>query len=707
MFSPLRKILTYFNNLSIRLKFIISVLYFIVLLSIALMFISDTQENRITSLFSNTLAEKIITFDNLFEMNTRHLGILIYNEYGKWDEMVKFINKFDEVFARTNIDWLISDYELNSVWIYDTLLTPVYSVTDGLLKDNHIDMKEFRSFVRKNRELRFYSTTDSGFVEYYGTSIYKSVDEIDFSKEYGYLIVARIINEEYLKELEKLFSCTIKIAADKDSTFQKTKDPAEVSFVKPLYSLDGKPSAYLYVTQQSEIINESILSSRKLFLIYAHISFFILLTFVVFFFRIVSSPLNKITRSLDAQNSALLENLMNKKDEFGKIANLISKFFNQKSQLEHQINQRQRAENDLHKLNKLLEKKVTLKSAEMKALIEQAPLAIAMFDKYGKLLEFNKFYQQLFSISEQSEKSFSLLKEILYSNSREDYDKLEKLVKNGGEFYTLPIDMRREKNEIFNIDRNWLIFRFFSIKPAESEDIRIVGIIEDISENRKVEEAEKKLTESEQLSLAIYTAQEEERKRVSSELHDSIGQKLSMVQMKLELYCKANAGKESQLLEIKETIFSTGNELRNIIRNLHPADLDDYGLIKSLDLLCQEISNMTNIKIYFNTYEFPDDLDPVYQLNIYRIVQEALNNVVKHSGASEASVQIYYRDKYILINIEDSGRGIDFEIQDISVLKSSYGLLNMKRRTETLKGNFYIDSSESLGTEIHIKIPWG
>ena len=707
MFSPFRKILTYFNNLSIRLKFIISVLYFIVLLSTTLLIISSLQEHRITNLFLSTLSEKVETFDNLFEMNTRHLGILIFNQYGQRERMSEFIKRPNREFAENNIDCLISDYSLNSVWVYNSDLVQVYTKSDGLIQNNRINLENFKKKVSSNRELRFYEKVDSEFVEFYGTSVIDSDKNNNRSKTFGYLIAARIINKNYLTELEKLFDCSIQITANEDTTFRCTGDPAEVSFVKPIFSLNEKPSAYLNIKLQSEIINESILSARKLFLIYAHISFFVLLTFIIFFFRIVSSPLNKITRSLDVQNSAPLEVLMEKKDEFGKIANLISIFFNQKSQLEHQINQRQKAEDDLQKLNKLLEKKVTLKNAELKALIEQAPFAIAIFDKYGKLLESNKFYQSLFSINEKGEKNFALLKEILYSNNRDDYDKLEILAKKGGEFYTLPIDMRLERNEIFNIDRHWLIFRFFSIKPTDSDDIRIAGIIEDVSENRKVEEAEKKLTESEQLSLAIYTAQEEERKRVSSELHDSIGQKLSMVQMKLELYCKANEGQASQLMEIKETVFATGNELRNIIRNLHPADLDDYGLIKSLDLLCQEISNMTNIKIYFNTYEFPEDLDPVYQLNIYRIVQEALNNVAKHSGASEASVQIYYRDNYILINIEDSGKGIDLEVQDIAVLKSSYGLLNMKRRTETLKGNFYIDSSESLGTEIHIKIPWG
>lgn len=418
----------------------------------------------------------------------------------------------------------------------------------------------------------------------------------------------------------------------------------------------------------------------------------------------MSKPLKLISQSLLEHSSLNLGHLLSSQDEFGDIAKMINDFFDQKNKLESEINQRISAENSLQLLNKDLENRVITRTEELNSLIQQAPLAIGVFDQDGLLIEKNSVYNNLFNLEKGKEFRISEMMEIMFFHSNNYSDHLAKIMKNGGDFYTVPIKVDSFDDSESNIQ--WLIFRFYSIKTGKKNTFRVVNLIEDITQNKKAEEAEKKLLENEKISLAIFSAQEEERKRVSRELHDSIGQKLSAVQMQLELYNKSPEKNVNQLKEIKSTIITTGKELRNIIHNLHPQDLDEYGLTRALEMLCNEIRNLSNIDVFFNCYGDQPKISPNIELNLFRIVQEALNNIAKHSSATEASVQIYYRDDNIIINIEDNGHGFDFETyMDNNEIKS-FGILNMKKRAESLGGNLYIDSSDSLGTEIQVKIPW-
>lgn len=704
-FQRARKFL---GNISIRSKFIFSLLFFVILFLIMMQRVSTFQEKKVTELFTNSILEKEKTFDMLFNQKARHLEILVYHEYGQWDEMIDFIYDFDPEFAKLNLDWLIADYDFNSLWIYDTLYQQVYFSTDSLFMKPIANEKLFSELSGGNRELRFYEYIDNNFIEFIATSIYPSEYAPGQQPCYGYIITAQVIDENYIHQLEELFESSITLT-ETHTEIEDTQNFSVIEFSKPMLSYDNSTIGYLNVKLGSHIIGEAISSSKTLLFVFSHVTLFILFIFVLLFVKYVSLPLKKITSSLDNQSDKMLSSMLTKNDEFGKISNLISQFFAQKSELEEQIKQREIAETNLQSLNKLLKERVSIRTAELKALIEQAPFAIGIFDKRGVLIESNLVYQKHFAFMEKPEYNLNEIIEIVFSGDSEYKSKLNDIFVTGGEFYTYPLLMEPNANNGSDAENSqWLIFRFFSIKPEDSNDIRIVNIIEDITKNKKMEEAQKRITENELVSLAIYNAQEEERKRVSAELHDSIGQKLSAIQMKIELYSKKYSANNSHLDDIKQTLFQTGKELRNIIKDLHPNDLDDYGLIKSLDLLCKEIGNMTAINVYFNEYNYPAITDPVVELNIYRIVQEALNNIAKHSQATEASVQIYYRDKFILVNIEDNGKGINFEIdKKTEDSKMGFGLLNMKRRTETLKGNFYIDSSESLGTEIHIKIPWG
>ncbi|MBP7497391.1 MAG: HAMP domain-containing protein [Bacteroidales bacterium] len=201
---------------------------------------------------------------------------------------------------------------------------------------------------------------------------------------------------------------------------------------------------------------------------------------------------------------------------------------------------------------------------------------------------------------------------------------------------------------------------------------------------------------------SMIDGQELERKRLSRELHDGLGQSLIALKMKLESVSDADINELLKInTETKEGIDNIINEIRRISNNLLPAVLDKLGIINALKSLCNDIRDNSGLNICFendlNTIKF-SDLQKMY---IYRIVQEALNNIVKHSSATEAKVILKHTDKGLLLNISDNGKGFDIE----KIIKhSSGGLVNMRERTTLLKGSFKIDS-DTKGTNINISLP--
>lgn len=206
------------------------------------------------------------------------------------------------------------------------------------------------------------------------------------------------------------------------------------------------------------------------------------------------------------------------------------------------------------------------------------------------------------------------------------------------------------------------------------------------------------------LSNHVQDIIENERGRIASELHDSIGQKLLMGKLLLDKITKHETSGDiySEINKVTDEINSTINELKEISYSLKPKYLSEIGLGPALNSLCQRISSESNIKnIIF--IENPDErYAPNVELTIYRIAQEALNNILKHSEASEFNLQLLQNDNRVKLMISDNGKGFDTELE---IKGKGFGLLNMKQRAENIGGSFKVDSSEEYGTLIVTEIP--
>lgn len=220
--------------------------------------------------------------------------------------------------------------------------------------------------------------------------------------------------------------------------------------------------------------------------------------------------------------------------------------------------------------------------------------------------------------------------------------------------------------------------------------------------------AERKRAEAALMDLSgrLINAHEEERSRVARELHDDFSQRLAVLAINLKTAVRTFAIEPDkaieQVNELCEKTNDIGADLHKMSRNLHSSTLDVLGLVEGTRSLCEEFSEQHGLRIEFQGNGVPRNLPSSISLCLFRIAQEALNNVKKHSGGSNAVVTLHGSDKDIVLSISDTGIGFD---ASGPVLGAGLGLQSMRERLRAVGGTIDIDSSEGCGTQIVAHVP--
>ena len=251
----------------------------------------------------------------------------------------------------------------------------------------------------------------------------------------------------------------------------------------------------------------------------------------------------------------------------------------------------------------------------------------------------------------------------------------------------------------------------------ETKVIERTAELAESNESLRLEMAERTRAEEERVGLLrkIVTTQEDERSRIARDLHDTLGQRLTALRLKIASL-KESYGKDDELGARIERLGEIGAKLDEEVSflawELRPAALDDLGLVAAAGNYVQEWSRHFNIPADFHSSGLKNKrLDPAIETNLYRIVQEALNNVFKHAKASQASVVLERRQKLVVLVIEDDGKGFDPKAN--TKVKSSgrgLGLVSMRERAALVGGTVEIESAPGRGTTVFVKvpfIPWG
>lgn len=213
-----------------------------------------------------------------------------------------------------------------------------------------------------------------------------------------------------------------------------------------------------------------------------------------------------------------------------------------------------------------------------------------------------------------------------------------------------------------------------------------------------------------QLLRRLVTAQEEERRRISRELHDHMGQYLSAIILRLKTLQPLAAGQESARLNLRSLEELTGqlvDEVHHLAWELRPAALDDLGLLTALQNYTEKWAERSGIAVDFHSGGLKRErLGHEIETTVYRIVQEALTNVLKHAEARRVSVIIERRREHVLVIVEDDGKGFDLESAAHSWgAGRGLGLLGMQERVALVGGSLNIESAPGGGTTVRIRIP--
>jgi len=209
------------------------------------------------------------------------------------------------------------------------------------------------------------------------------------------------------------------------------------------------------------------------------------------------------------------------------------------------------------------------------------------------------------------------------------------------------------------------------------------------------------------LTAGLQEAQEEERRRISQELHDDISQRLTALAIQVEVLQQARGiapdELQSKLRELQTQLEVLSEDLRRTARNLHPFTLTHLGLQPALRAYCEEFSRQRQCKVRFTARNLPKTIPSAVALCAYRVVQEALGNIAKHSLAKLAVVSVSGRHDALHVAIRDDGRGFD----PGQAKGKGLGLISMEERVRHLGGTFLISSKFGDGARIEIRIPVG
>ncbi len=247
----------------------------------------------------------------------------------------------------------------------------------------------------------------------------------------------------------------------------------------------------------------------------------------------------------------------------------------------------------------------------------------------------------------------------------------------------------------------WISARGRCETIAPDKPARLMGASVDITERKQAEGALR------DLSGQLINAAEKERAHIARDLHDDFNQRLALLAVELDLLGQGPQesfeATQQQLAALSSSVRALSNDIQHLSHQLHPAKLEQLGLVTALQSLCREISTGSSMQVEFSAGDVPRSLPDELGLCLYRIAQEALQNVVKHSGADHASVEVSSGPGEICLTVTDSGRGFGPESEDTA---KGLGLVSMQERVRLVGGELCVDSAPARGTRVEVRVPF-
>lgn len=340
---------------------------------------------------------------------------------------------------------------------------------------------------------------------------------------------------------------------------------------------------------------------------------------------------------------------------------------------------------------------IELKQSEerYRTLVEQAVDAIALYDEKGKVLDVNSGASKLLGYSKE-ELSKMYLHEILLEEEINDnpvrYDILEK-----GHSTVKQRRMKRKDGSVVITE----------VRSQQLPDGRFLSVVRDLTERiQKEQELNESYKAVRKLTAHLQKIREEERSHIAREIHDELGQQLTVMKMDVSWINKKITESEGAIKErlqgLLHMLDNTVKSVRRISSELRPSLLDDLGLIAAMEWQLNEFERRSGIKTSFTAPDDEINLSNDVKTALFRIFQESLTNVARHSEADSLSVSFVQNNGDLILAIADNGKGFDKQV--ISE-RRTLGILGMNERSMMIGGSYEIISEPGQGTKVSIKIP--
>jgi two-component system, NarL family, sensor histidine kinase UhpB len=242
--------------------------------------------------------------------------------------------------------------------------------------------------------------------------------------------------------------------------------------------------------------------------------------------------------------------------------------------------------------------------------------------------------------------------------------------------------------------------RGFIMRDKHGVPYRLIGAMQDVTEQRQLQQQliEEQMRHKNELTQGVINAQEAERKKLGEELHDNINQLLGVVKLYIDHAQTDPSIKHEMLQKSSEYLLQVIQEIRKLSKSLIPPTLNDIGLLESIQDIASTIEQTRNIKVDVDCDHFSEHRLTMHkQLMIYRIIQEQLNNVVKHSNADHVTIHLSNPDRVVSLVVQDNGKGFNLQKN-----KGGSGLNNIRNRLEAFNGTMQIDSAPGKGCTLAV-----
>jgi two-component system, chemotaxis family, CheB/CheR fusion protein len=319
------------------------------------------------------------------------------------------------------------------------------------------------------------------------------------------------------------------------------------------------------------------------------------------------------------------------------------------------------------------------------ALLELASDAVFVRDLAGVIQLWNRGAERIYGWTNKEAVGKTVF-ELLNTKFPIPVEKINKHLLHTGYWEGELVHTRKDGQQI-HVESRWSLHR-------DREPLTILELNTNITERKRYQQ------QLQSLSAKLMQVQDEERRRIARDLHDSTGQKLVALKLSLESSRKSTNGQRAQEVQLVDDILQ---DIRTLSQLLHPPLLEEAGLLSATRWLVEGFSSRSGIKLTLNMSDGVDRLSPDVELALFRVIQESLNNIHRHSGATTAQLEVGKRDESLFLTIRDNGHGMPASL-DSEAATLGVGLLGMRERLSQLGGRLKIDSTDS-GTTIEAEVP--